>query len=169
LEEIVKRVIFQKFILIVSLALIMSGSIFAVTISNIITDKTREDMLYTLRIVDHSLNFDTNLKPQLDQLKMIINEEHARFTIINTKGKVLADSDVENAETMENHSNREEVKEAIESGTGYAIRKSDTLSISMLYVASRSDYNNCIIRIAVPFSGIRHFRRHCPPIPCLWY
>ncbi len=152
-----KRVIFQKFILIVSLALIMSGSIFAVTISSIITDKTREDLLYTLRIVDHTLNMGTDLKPQMDELKKTVNEEHARFTVISTQGWVLADSDVPDAGTMENHIDREEVKEAIFTGTGYAVRKSDTLSVSMLYVAIKSDNNNCIIRIAVPFSGIRQY------------
>jgi two-component system phosphate regulon sensor histidine kinase PhoR len=132
----------------------MSGSIFGVTISNIIMDKTENDMLYALRIADHSLDFNGDLVVQLNALKKIVNEEHTRFTVIDPNGNVLADSEVSDARTMENHKNREEVKEALTRGTGYGRRKSDTLNIPMLYVACESANGNYIIRMAVPFSGI---------------
>jgi len=153
----VKRVIFQKFILIISLALIMSGGIFGVTISNIITDKTEDNLLFALRIADHSLDFGVDLKPQLDELRKIINNEHVRFTVIDLKGKVIADSEVKDAAAMENHSEREEIKEALTNGVGYSRRKSDTLNISMLYVASVSLDKSYILRIAVPFSGLKQY------------
>jgi two-component system phosphate regulon sensor histidine kinase PhoR len=157
MEVILKRAIFQKFILILLLALIISGSIFGVTISGIITDKAKEDMLYTLRIADHSLDFNYDLKAQVDELKETVIDENARFTVINLVGKVLADSDVADASTMGNHKNREEVREALKNGTGYAKRKSDTLNIPMLYVACISNSGKYIIRIAVPFSGINQY------------
>lgn len=149
-----RRVIFQKFILIISLALILSGSIFGIAISNIITEITREDMLYALKIVDHSLSLDDNMKPQLDNLKKIVNREHTRFTIIDLEGNVLGDSEVIDTSTMENHMDREEIEEVFKKGTGYARRKSETLNISMLYIASMSENKNYIIRIAVPYSGL---------------
>jgi len=135
----------------------MSGSIFGVTISNIITDKTNDNLLFALRIADHSLDFGVELKPQLDELRKIINNEHARFTVIDLKGKVIADSEIKDSTVMENHSEREEIKEALINGAGYSRRKSDTLNISMLYVASVSNDKNYILRIAVPFSGLKQY------------
>ncbi|MDD3173570.1 MAG: ATP-binding protein [Herbinix sp.] len=152
-----KKAIFQRFILILSLALILSGSIFCAVISNILLDKTEGDMLYSVRIVDHEIDYKGDLKSQLDILKEIDGNETTRFTIIDLDGKVIADSDVEDNSIMENHRDREEVKEALKTGIGYAIRESETLRQSMLYVASISSSEEYIIRIAVPFSGIEQY------------
>jgi two-component system phosphate regulon sensor histidine kinase PhoR len=116
----VKRAIFRRFILILLLALILSGSIFGAVISNFILDKTEDDMLYAIRIVDHGLDYENALKEQLDQLKKIQGNEDARFTVIGLDGVVVADSDVTDTSLMENHKNREEIKEALQSGYGYA-------------------------------------------------
>lgn len=152
-----KRAIFQRFILILSLALILCGSIFSGEISSILLDKTEEDMLYSVRIADHGLNYEGNIKEQLDLLKEVKGNEDTRFTVIDLDGKVIADSNVPDSSVMENHKNREEVKEARKTGVGYAFRKSETLKESMLYVASMSKNNIFIIRMAVPFSGIEQY------------
>ncbi len=159
-----KRAIFQRFILILSLALILSGSIFSIVISNILLDQTEKDMFYSVLIADHGLDYQKDLKTQLDQLKKMKGNEAARFTIIDLNGKVIADSDVAVSATMEDHSNREEVKEAIKTGNGYARRRSETLKESMLYVASRSYNSKYIIRIAVPFSGVEQYLRSLIPV-----
>lgn len=149
-----KKAIFQRFILILSLALILSGSIFSGEISSILLNKTEEDMLYSVRIADHGLDYEGDLKRQLDDLKKVEGNDVTRFTVIDRNGKVIADSDVSDKAVMENHRNREEVKEAIRTGVGYAFRKSETLKESMLYVASLSKNKNFIIRMAVPYSGL---------------
>jgi two-component system phosphate regulon sensor histidine kinase PhoR len=153
----VKKAIFQRFILILSLALILSGSIFGAVISNIIFDKTEDDMLYSVRIADHGLDYSGDLKHQLDGLKNIKGNETTRFTIIDLEGNVIADSDVADSSTMENHKEREEIVEALKKGVGYARRKSGTLQVSMLYVASLSVSEHYILRIAVPFSGLEGY------------
>lgn len=152
-----KKAIFQRFIMIVILALILSGSIFGAAISKIILDRTEENMLYSVRIADHSLDYEEDLKTQVDRLKEVPGNEATRFTVIDLDGKVLADSDVGDSSTMQNHKNREEIKEALQSGVGYATRKSDTLNRSMLYVASKSSKGEYIIRMAVPFSGMNQY------------
>ncbi len=152
-----KRAIFQRFILVVLLALVLSGSIFSAAISKIILDRTEENMLYTVRITDHSLNYGGNLKAQVDELKLVEGNEQTRFTVIDLNGKVIADSEIEDITTMEDHSDREEVKEALEDGLGYATRESETLMLPMLYVASVSHNDNYIIRMAIPFSGVEQY------------
>jgi len=153
----VKKAIFQRFILILSLALLLSGSIFGAAISNIIMEKTEQDMLYSVRIAEHGLDYKGDLKLQLVQLKKIKGNEATRFTIIDLEGTVIADSEVTNSEIMENHKDREEVKEVLEEGFGYATRKSGTLKVSMLYVAALSAKGKYILRISVPFSGLEQY------------
>lgn len=77
----------------------------------------------------------------------------ARVTFIDSEGNVLADS--EDVEVDENHLNREEVKEAAESGEGYAVRRSDTVGIDYVYYcrAFGSGEATYYVRIAVPTSS----------------
>lgn len=152
-----KKAIFRSFIFILLLALILSGSIFGVVINKIILDKTEENMLYSIRIADSGLNYKGDLKAQLDRLKYIEGNEKARFTIIDLKGKVLADSDIADASVMKNHKNREEVKAALQNGFGYSIRKSETLNEDMMYVAGLSANGSYIVRMAIPFSGLSQY------------
>jgi two-component system phosphate regulon sensor histidine kinase PhoR len=58
----------------------------------------------------------------------------ARLTLIDTSGRVLADSDRRDAD-MDNHLNRSEIQEARLKGKGVAVRYSRTLKIEMIYVA----------------------------------
>ena len=152
-----KRAIFKKFILIISLALFLSSSIFGVTISKIILDNRCKDLLYALKVADLSLDYNGDLNDQLNALKQIKNGNTSRFTIINMDGTVLADSEVSNPVIMENHIHREEIQEALKNGAGFSRRYSDTLNLSMLYVAYLSNNDNYILRIAEPFSGLEQY------------
>ena len=67
------------------------------------------------------------------------------------------DTEVSNAATMENHMEREEVKEALQYGSGHSIRKSETLGIQMLYVARMSSNGEYIFRLASPYSGMQEY------------
>lgn len=152
-----KRAIFQRFIIILSLALFLSGSILSVIINNIITNRTKEDMLYALKLVDHNLDYSKNLSSQVDSLKEIKGHKNTRYTIMDLQGNVLSDNEVEDDSGMANHKNRTEVREAMNKGTGSAKRRSETLNIPMIYVAVRSETGKYILRIAVPFSGIEQY------------
>ena len=69
-----------------------------------------------------------------------------RITLINGDGKVLYDNKADAAD-MENHSSREEVKEALKDGTGYSVRHSETLGINSCYYAVKLENGN-ILRVA---------------------
>lgn len=62
------------------------------------------------------------------------NSNLFRFTLIAPEGEVLYDSAVDIAE-MENHSNRKEVKQALQSGSGSSARYSSTLTERTFYEA----------------------------------
>lgn len=69
-----------------------------------------------------------------------------RITLIDGDGRVLYDNKT-NAADMENHSSREEIKEALKDGTGYSVRHSETLGINSCYYAVKLQNGN-ILRVA---------------------
>ena len=80
----------------------------------------------------------------------------ARVTIVDSSGRVLADSAAD-ATTMENHANRPEVQQAIAQGHGQAIHHGETLNRDLVCQAVRyeeADGQLIVIRLAVPLSEI---------------
>ncbi|MGN1372712.1 MAG: ATP-binding protein [Candidatus Coproplasma sp.] len=69
----------------------------------------------------------------------------ARVTFMGVHGNVLADSETDEFE--EDHSNRQEIKDAILYGEGFAVRSSSTLGKNMVYYCK--SFDNCLVRIAV--------------------
>ncbi|WP_239618314.1 two-component system histidine kinase PnpS [Cohnella mopanensis] len=97
----------------------------------------------------------TYLQQQAQRFKEIAG---MRVTYIRLDGKVMGDSDHDPI-TMDNHLKREEVQQALASGTGSSIRQSSTLQQNMLYVAItvKSDTNSAekgIIRLAMSLGDV---------------
>lgn len=69
-----------------------------------------------------------------------------RITLITSSGNVLFDNKAI-ADKMENHLSRKEVKEALDSGEGYAVRRSETLGSKSCYYALQLKNGN-ILRIS---------------------
>ena len=62
--------------------------------------------------------------------------ERVRITVVRADGQVLADT-VSDPASMENHSNRPEVQEALQKGEGRSVRHSVTMQSDMVYYAVR--------------------------------
>ena len=73
-------------------------------------------------------------------------ESQNRITLMEADGTVIYDSEAK-IETMENHANRKEVKDAVVTGSGEDIRYSKTLSERTSYYAVRL-HNGYILRLA---------------------
>ena len=134
---------------------------------------TRDDHLDTLRtqLADQALLIGDSSAPyfsgsqtqSLDALAKRLGEQiGARITIINKDGVVLGDSE-EDPATMDNHSNRPEVIEAICQGTSSTIRYSSTLGYNMMYVAVPITSNGAVAgvaRVALPLTQIDKSLQH---------
>lgn len=79
-------------------------------------------------------------------------KENKRITIISPDGTVLADTKAD-AEVLENHSDRKEIKEALVNVTGRSERYSDTLLEKTLYYAKKLDDGN-ILRISTTQNSV---------------
>ena len=78
--------------------------------------------------------------------------QSCRITWIAADGTVLFDSDSD-AGSMENHLEREEVKQAMASGFGHSSRYSSTLMERLLYSAQRLD-DGSVIRLAITQNSV---------------
>ena len=81
-----------------------------------------------------------------DYLKNI-SSGHFRLSLIAKDGSVLYDTAAD-AESLENHGDREEIKQALESGEGESVRYSSTLLQKTIYCAKRLD-DGRVLRISV--------------------
>ena len=81
-----------------------------------------------------------------DYLKNI-SSGHFRLSLIAKDGSVLYDTAAD-AESLENHGGREEIKQALESGEGESIRYSSTLLQKTIYCAKRLN-DGRVLRISV--------------------
>lgn len=92
-------------------------------------------------------------------IRKISKELDLRITMVDDSGIVMADSGLsfDNVSKMDNHGSREEIKKAIESGHGFAIRNSGTLGLGMFYLAKKINFSTdewSILRLAMPLSEV---------------
>lgn len=81
-----------------------------------------------------------------------LNDDSCRITLVGEDGTVLYDS-VESADKMENHADREEIKEAREYGTGEASRYSSTLTEQTIYI-SKLLSDGSVLRVSVSHATV---------------
>lgn len=95
-----------------------------------------------------------------------IKQKDARITYVDASGTVLYDSQAD-ASSMENHSDRKEIQEALENGTGYAERMSKTLSEKTVYYALKL-IDGSVLRVAGTQSSVFVLMLQLvPPILCI--
>jgi two-component system, OmpR family, phosphate regulon sensor histidine kinase PhoR len=136
-----KRSFFSKIFIGYLLIIFALSSLILVLSLNTIREFYRDTLTDGLKTLAYTLNSEvadllgTGRANQLDGfIKKLGGKIHTRVTIIATDGNVLADSE-ENIQSMENHSHRLEVVEALQGKTGKSIRFSSTANRDMLYVA----------------------------------
>jgi len=152
-----RRALLHRFSMILFVALAVSSAISYFVMGNkVIEDKKRnlEDMVH---MVDYALDYNGDIQKECIEVLGLLNQSDIRITIVRPDGDVLADTEVESYAQMKNHLEREEIQAALSGEIGYAERYSSTLQKNMLYVAKKSAYSDCVVRIAFPYSGLEDY------------
>ncbi|WP_394884074.1 sensor histidine kinase [Clostridium butyricum] len=148
-----KNKILSLVIITVLSAILMVTCLFTI-VTNVEQIKSTKDSLKSINfLIAQSGNEVTDKIKQYDNIK--INEMKLRFTLIKTDGSVVYDSE---SNTTENHSDRDEVIQALEYGEGYVSRYSKTMDLNYIYYATKIN-DDLIIRSSVPVNTIKLTQR----------
>ena len=146
--------IFGSYLVIIVLSMAIVGFLVGKEVKNKLMEKIEYDLTTYARMINLT-SPKKEIEKKVVQLARISN---ARITLIDTAGKVLADSE-KDVSKMDNHLNRPEIEEAKVLGEGTATRFSHTLGVDMFYVALpvKSDSRAIgYIRLARPLVEIKN-------------
>lgn len=132
----------KSMVIILTLTLVMACALFSVIAYNQNLSLLKEHVRQETRYIRAAIEMGGQEYVE----EMDGADKSARVTLIGGDGSVIYDSR-QTASEMENHKNRQEVKAAMKSGTGEAVRMSDSLKEEMYYYAVKLDDGN-ILRVA---------------------
>ena len=140
-----KRIFLSTITVVVSVLLLSLALITGVLYEHF--QKIQMDQLeVTEEFVEQGITLDG-----MDYLKNL-NANDCRITWIAADGTVLYDNQFD-ASQMENHKNREEVKQAMEGSAGTSFRQSTTVSERTMYYAKRMQ-DHTVLRLSVSQSSV---------------
>lgn len=151
-----KKAVLSRFMIVILLALILSSFISYYYMAKRLLEENILYMNHIIKALDHALDYGEDLEQEVQAFYDAVDDA-IRITVIDTQGRVWADTDIEGIRELENHLEREEIREALQGGSGYSTRYSDTLHKNMLYVAGPSQKADYIIRVAVTYDGMREY------------
>jgi two-component system phosphate regulon sensor histidine kinase PhoR len=151
--------LFFSYVLITLISLVAVTWYAAQSVRNSLLQQIEAD-LYTRAVLFESLILDHFESPTVSGIDAFCKELgksiSTRFTVILASGKVVADSD-EDPARMDNHLDRPEIEEALNSGRGTSTRYSPTLHKKMMYVAvtlKKNEPTVAVVRTSLPLNVI---------------
>lgn len=137
-------------------ALLIASLISYFTLKSMIVQDGKERLIENIHLLEPLLLTTNNF----DRLAAHISEKTLlRVTVIDENGTVFAESDTDK-KSMENHSNRIEIMQAMSEPYGITVRYSNTLKTDFIYVAHKitTPEKTFYIRLAMSLEGVmEHF------------
>lgn len=122
-----KKKINRQLMLISSLAVVITLLLMTAVFYRILQAQVIEDLKVYANMLAQS-----DILDRLQDDSADLSKDNMRITVIRADGSVLYDSDAD-VETMDNHLERPEVKEALEYGEGHCVRQSSTMKMNTFY------------------------------------
>lgn len=142
-----KKKINAKFMMISALAIIVTGACAMLLFYTILKNQIFDDLKANAHVI--SMMDSAQLK---NKLHYDLSKDGLRITLIDADGTVTYDSEQDET-VMENHRQREEITQALETGEGRAMRKSATSSKHTFYYAMQKE-DGSILRMGKDSSSI---------------
>lgn len=142
--------ILRYFIVVLVITLLSTCILSTAFLSHILLERTKQDMFYSLRLMNYAIDINQPLVNQIDQLNPLAYSSQSRISIIDKEGNVLVDTD--DRQVSQNHLDRQEISDALLYGEGTSSRYSVTTKTNMLYVAYYD--GNYILRLSIPYNGL---------------
>lgn len=136
-----KKKINLQFMFISAVGILLTFCLSTVIFYELFKSEVVDELKTYADVIKETQSYDQILQGEYDP-----DVDDLRITMIKKGGKVFYDSFAD-VKKMENHANRQEVRQALKHGNGKAIRTSDTMDKSTFYYAVRLDDGN-ILRVA---------------------
>lgn len=136
-----KKKINLQFMFISAVGILLTFCLSTVIFYELFKSEVVDELKTYADVIKETQSYDQILQGEYDP-----DVDDLRITMIKKDGKVFYDSFAD-AKKMENHANRQEVRQALKHGNGKAIRTSNTLDKNTFYYAVRLDDGN-ILRVA---------------------
>lgn len=136
-----KKKINIQFMFISAVGILLTFCLSTVIFYELFKSEVVDELKTYADVIKETQSYDQILQGEYDP-----DVDDLRITMIKKDGKVFYDSFAD-VKKMENHANRQEVRQALKHGNGKAIRTSDTMDKSTFYYAVRLDDGN-ILRVA---------------------
>ena len=149
-----KKALIVRFLIVI--AIVMSVCVVSATalLSSTEQNVRKSDMLTSLGLIKEIYEDEQEHDYELaNRLSSLIG--NARVSFINSSGEVFVDTYID-GEPGDDHSDREEVREALRSGSGVSVRYSETLGKNQIYAAMKVK-NGDIIRISYNINSYLDF------------
>ena len=125
-----KKKMNRMFVVISLVAIILTTGLITVVYYNLFRGQVLADLKDYLVVMQEAAEAGDGL----EALGARLVEREIRVTLIEPSGEVIFDNEV-NKDALENHLSRPEIKEALDSGEGESVRKSETLSRNTFYTS----------------------------------
>lgn len=136
-----KKKINLQFMFISAVGILLTFCLSTVIFYELFKSEVVDELKTYADVIKETQSYDQILQGEYDP-----DVDDLRITMIKKDGKVFYDSFAD-VKKMENHANRQEVRQALKHGNGKAIRTSDTMDKNTFYYAVRLDDGN-ILRVA---------------------
>ena len=139
-----KKRMYSNLIIICLLSVVLTTVSIIAVYYKLFQNRVREDLKINLELLKSTGLFDST--DSIDGIAIMkTGDDYLRITWIDPDGKVLYDND-KDVESLDNHLDREEIRDAFESGKGESIRESKTMSMNAHYYAELLG-NGTVLRV----------------------
>ncbi|MBN2797093.1 MAG: HAMP domain-containing protein [Clostridia bacterium] len=140
-----------------SLGVVISGILSIGLLKTNYEDNIRENLIENATMIKHLVEMGDS---HADYEKFILglsDQIDTRITLIDGHGVVLVDSEID-AQTLDNHSNRPEVRIALNGEVGISKRYSDSVKNERYYVAIPVDAEFIkVVRVSIPLKALTSY------------
>lgn len=138
--------IFRSILIVASIVLLLCFAVMTQVLYRSFANEQRQQLKAELALASHGV--EAGGRDWLEGL----NVKGYRLTLVSPEGAVLYDSEAD-AASMGNHLEREEIAEALQSGSGESERVSATLTEKTLYQAQRLS-DGSVLRVSITRSSV---------------
>ena len=127
-----KKRLNHTFLLVSAIIIILMVVLFSFIFYQLLCEEVSESLQNNAVILENALETSDNES----EIEKKMNFENLRVTIVDKEGKVIFDNFADTKQ-MDNHKDRPEIDDALETGEGSCVRHSDTLAKNTFYYALR--------------------------------